>query len=171
MIAPVATRTAGERTCARLHGIAYGSRRIMMSEEAKRNVNKVEWMWLLMVFGNALTALFVIWVGPSHLDEQFARHATLALILGGAFAVPTVFVYQKWNQFRFRTPRPDPENDADLQAAQVWMTTGAMVSSLPMYIGIGFYMFTGNSSVLMILTGISIGILLAFRPAPVFGTA
>jgi len=143
----------------------------MMSEQAKRNVNKVEWLWLLMLLGNAITALFVIWIGPTYMDESFARHATLALIVGGVLTVPTVFVYQKWNQFRFRTPRPDPESEIDLQAAQVWMTTGAMVSSLPMYVGIGFFMFSGNSSVLMILTGISIGILIAFRPAPLFGTA
>ncbi|MBC7780550.1 MAG: hypothetical protein H7125_10670 [Proteobacteria bacterium] len=139
-----------------------------MSDEAQRNVNRVEWMWLLMLFGNVITALFVMWVGPTNLDESFERHATLALLLGAAFAVPTIFVYQKWNQLRYRSPRPDPESDTDLQSAQVWMTTGAMVSSLPMYVGIGFFMFTGNSSVLMILTGISLGILLNFRPAPLF---
>jgi hypothetical protein len=51
------------------------------------------------------------------------------------------------------------------------MTTGAMTSSLPMYVGIGFFMFTGNSTVLMVLTGISLGIMLNFRPATLFGTA
>ena len=48
---------------------------------------------------------------------------------------------------------------------------GAMAGSLPMYVGIGFYMFTGNSSVLMVLTGISLGIMANFRPATLFGTA
>jgi hypothetical protein len=142
-----------------------------MSEEAQRNVNRVEWLWVLMLFGNAITALIVIWIGPTYMDESFQRYTTLALVVGAAFALPTIFVYQKWNQFRYRTPRPDPESDNDLQSAQVWMTTGAMVSSLPMYVGIGFYMFTGNSTVLMVLTGISLGILLNFRPASLFATA
>jgi hypothetical protein len=142
-----------------------------MSEEAQRNVNKVEWLWLLMVLGNVITALLVIWIGPTNLDETYQRFATMALVAGGALALPTIFVYQKWNQFRYRTPRPDPESDNDLQAAQVWMTTGAMTSSLPMYVGIGFFMFTGNSTVLMVLTGISLGIMLNFRPATLFGTA
>ena len=140
-----------------------------MSEQAQRNVNKVEWLWLALLFGNVLTALFVMWWGPTNLDESYGRHTTLALVLGGVLAIPTLFVYQKWNQFRYRTPRPDPESDVDLQAAQVWMTTGAMVSSLPMYVGIGFFMFSGNSTVLLILTGLSLGILVNFRPAPVFG--
>lgn len=142
-----------------------------MSEEAQRNVNKVEWLWVLMLFGHVATALFVMWIGPTNLDESFQRFTMLALVLGGALALPNLFVYQKWNQFRYRTPRPDPENDSDLQSAQVWMTTGAMVSSLPMYVGIGFFMFTGNSTVLMVLTGISLGILANFRPATLFGQA
>lgn len=142
-----------------------------MSEEAQRNVNKVEWMWLLMLLGNAITAMLVIWIGPTNLDESYQRFSTMALVAGGALALPTLLVYQKWNQFRYRTPRPDPESDDDLQSAQVWMTTGAMVSSLPMYVGIGFYMFSGNSTVLMVLTGISLGILMNFRPATLFGSA
>ncbi|MCA3071199.1 MAG: hypothetical protein ING77_16420 [Rhodocyclaceae bacterium] len=142
-----------------------------MSEEAQRNVNKVEWLWLAMLLGNVVAALLVMWIGPTNLDEAYQRYATMALVVGGALALPTLFVYQKWNQFRYRTPRPDPESDDDLQAAQVWMTTGALASSLPMYVGIGFYMFTGNSSVLMVLTGISLGILMNFRPATLFGTA
>ncbi|MBY0439932.1 MAG: hypothetical protein K2W80_17245 [Burkholderiales bacterium] len=141
-----------------------------MSDEAQRNVNKVEWMWLLMLLGNVITALLVIWIGPTNLDETYQRFGTMALVAGGALALPTLFVYQKWNQFRYRTPRPDPESDNDLQAAQVWMTTGALTSSLPMYVGIGFFMFTGNSTVLMVLTGISLGILMNFRPATLFGT-
>jgi hypothetical protein len=142
-----------------------------MSEEAQRNVNKVEWLWLLMLLGNVITAMLVIWIGPTYLDESYQRFSTMALVAGGALALPTLFVYQKWNQFRYRTPRPDPESDDDLQSAQVWMTTGAMVSSLPMYVGIGFYMFSGNSTVLMVLTGISLGIMMNFRPATLFGTA
>lgn len=142
-----------------------------MSEEAQRNVNKVEWLWLLMLLGNVITAMLVIWIGPTNLDESYQRFSTMALVAGGALALPTLFVYQKWNQFRYRTPRPDPESDNDLQSAQVWMTTGAMVSSLPMYVGIGFFMFTGNSTVLMVLTGISLGIMMNFRPATLFGSA
>ena len=142
-----------------------------MSEEAQRNVNKVEWLWLLMLLGNVITAMLVIWIGPTYLDESYQRFSTMALVAGGALALPTLFVYQKWNQFRYRTPRPDPESDDDLQSAQVWMTTGAMASSLPMYVGIGFYMFSGNSTVLMVLTGISLGIMINFRPATLFGTA
>jgi hypothetical protein len=142
-----------------------------MSEEAQRNVNKVEWLWLLMLLGNAITAMLVIWIGPTYLDESYQRFSTMALVAGGALALPTLFVYQKWNQFRYRTPRPDPESDDDLQSAQVWMTTGAMASSLPMYVGIGFYMFSGNSTVLMVLTGISLGIMMNFRPATLFGSA
>jgi hypothetical protein len=141
-----------------------------MSEEAQRNVNKVEWIWLLMLLGNVITAMLVIWIGPTNLDEAYQRFSTMALIAGGALALPTIFVYQKWNQFRYRTPRPDPESDNDLQSAQVWMTTGAMTSSLPMYVGIGFFMFSGNSTVLMVLTGISLGIMMNFRPATLFGT-
>ena len=142
-----------------------------MSEEAQRNVNKVEWLWLLMLLGNVITAMLVIWIGPTNLDESYQRFSTMALVAGGALALPTLFVYQKWNQFRYRTPRPDPESDDDLQSAQVWMTTGAMASSLPMYVGIGFYMFSGNSTVLMVLTGISLGIMMNFRPATLFGSA
>lgn len=142
-----------------------------MSEEAQRNVNKVEWLWLLMLLGNVITAMLVIWIGPTYLDESYQRFSTMALVAGGGLALPTLFVYQKWNQFRYRTPRPDPESDDDLQSAQVWMTTGAMVSSLPMYVGIGFYMFSGNSTVLMVLTGISLGIMMNFRPATLFGSA
>lgn len=142
-----------------------------MSEEAQRNVNKVEWLWLLMLLGNVITAMLVIWIGPTNLDESFQRFSTMALVAGGALALPTMFVYQKWNQFRYRTPRPDPESDNDLQSAQVWMMTGALASSLPMYVGIGFYMFSGNSTVLMVLTGISLGIMMNFRPATLFGTA
>jgi hypothetical protein len=142
-----------------------------MSEEAQRNVNKVEWLWLLMLLGNVITAMLVIWIGPTNLDESYQRFSTMALVAGGALALPTMFVYQKWNQFRYRTPRPDPESDNDLQSAQVWMMTGALASSLPMYVGIGFYMFTGNSTVLMVLTGISLGIMMNFRPATLFGTA
>jgi len=115
--------------------------------------------------------LLVMWIGPTALDESYQRFATMALVAGGALALPTLLVHQKWNQFRYRTPRPDPESDDDLQSAQVWMTTGAMVSSLPMYVGIGFYMFSGNSTVLMVLTGISLGIMMNFRPATLFGTA
>ena len=142
-----------------------------MSEEAQRNVNKVEWLWLLMLLGNVITAMLVIWIGPTYLDESYQRFSTMALVAGGALALPTMFVYQKWNQFRYRTPRPDPESDNDLQSAQVWMMTGALASSLPMYVGIGFYMFSGNSTVLMVLTGISLGIMMNFRPATLFGTA
>jgi hypothetical protein len=142
-----------------------------MSEEAQRNVNKVEWLWLLMLLGNVITAMLVIWIGPTNLDESYQRFSTMALVAGGALALPTMFVYQKWNQFRYRTPRPDPESDNDLQSAQVWMMTGALASSLPMYVGIGFYMFSGNSTVLMVLTGLSLGILMNFRPATLFGTA
>jgi hypothetical protein len=142
-----------------------------MSEEAQRNVNKVEWLWLLMLLGNVITAMLVIWIGPTNLDESYQRFSTMALVAGGALALPTMFVYQKWNQFRYRTPRPDPESDTDLQSAQVWMMTGALASSLPMYVGIGFYMFSGNSTVLMVLTGLSLGILMNFRPATLFGTA
>jgi hypothetical protein len=142
-----------------------------MSEEAQRNVNKVEWLWLLMLLGNVITAMLVIWIGPTNLDESYQRFSTMALVAGGALALPTMFVYQKWNQFRYRTPRPDPESDNDLQSAQVWMMTGALASSLPMYVGIGFYMFSGNSTVLMVLTGISLGIMMNFRPATLFGTA
>jgi len=142
-----------------------------MSEQAQRNVNKIEWLWLLILLGDVIIALLVMWIGPTALDESYQRFATMALVAGGALALPTLLVHQKWNQFRYRTPRPDPESDNDLQSAQVWMTTGAMVSSLPMYVGIGFYMFTGNSSVLMVLTGISLGILMNFRPATLFGTA
>jgi len=142
-----------------------------MTEEAQRNVNRVDWIWALILVGNAITALFVLWIGPTNLDESFQRFSTLALVAGGALALPTIFVYQKWNQFRYRTPKPDPENDDDLQSAQIWMTTGAMVSSLPMYVGIGFFMFTGNSTVLMILTGTSLGIMANFRPATLFGQA
>jgi len=142
-----------------------------MSEEAQRNVNKVEWLWVLMLFGHVATALFVMWLGPTNLDESFQRFTMLALVLGGALALPNMFVYQKWNQFRYRTPRPDPENESDLHSAQVWMTTGAMVSSLPMYVGIGFFMFSGNSTVLMVLTGISLGILANFRPGALFSSA
>ena len=142
-----------------------------MSEEAQRNVNKVEWLWLLMLLGNVITAMLVIWIGPTYLDESYQRFSTMALVAGGALALPTMFVYQKWNQFRYRTPRPDPESDNDLQSAQVWMMTGAVASSLPMYVGIGFYMFSGNSTVLMVLTGISLGIMMNFRPATLFGTA
>ena len=142
-----------------------------MSEEAQRNVNKVEWLWLLILLGNVITALLVMWIGPTHLDESYQRFATMALVVGGALALPTLLVHQKWNQLRYRTPRPDPESHDDLQAAQIWMLTGAMAGSLPMYVGIGFYMFTGNSSVLMVLTGISLGIMANFRPATLFGTA
>ena len=142
-----------------------------MSEEAQRNVNKVEWLWLLMLLGNVITAMLVIWIGPTNLDESYQRFSTMALVAGGALALPTMFVYQKWNQFRYRTPRTDPESDNDLQSAQVWMMTGALASSLPMYVGIGFYMFSGNSTVLMVLTGISLGIMMNFRPATLFGTA
>ena len=141
-----------------------------MSEEAQRNVNKIEWLWLLVLLGDVIIALLVMWIGPTALDESYQRFATMALVAGGALALPTLLVHQKWNQFRYRTPRPDPESDNDLQSAQVWMTTGAMVSSLPMYVGIGFYMFSGNSTVLMVLTGISLGILMNFRPATLFGT-
>ena len=142
-----------------------------MSEEAQRNVNKIEWLWLLILLGDVIIALLVMWIGPTALDESYQRFATMALVAGGALALPTLLVHQKWNQFRYRTPRPDPESDDDLQSAQVWMTTGAMVSSLPMYVGIGFYMFSGNSTVLMVLTGISLGILMNFRPATLFGSA
>ena len=142
-----------------------------MSEEAQRNVNKIEWLWLLVLLGDVIIALLVMWIGPTALDESYQRFATMALVAGGALALPTLLVHQKWNQFRYRTPRPDPESRDDLQAAQIWMLTGAMAGSLPMYVGIGFYMLTGNSSVLMVLTGISLGIMANFRPATLFGTA
>jgi hypothetical protein len=124
-----------------------------------------------MLLSNVITAMLVIWIGPTNLDESYQRFSTMALVAGGALALPTLFVYQKWNQFRYRTPRPDPESDNDLQSAQAWMMTGALASSLPMYVGIGFYMFSGNSTVLMVLTGISLGIMMNFRPATLFGTA
>jgi hypothetical protein len=140
-----------------------------MSEDAQRNVNKVEWLWLLLLLGDAVVAMLVMWIGPINPDEDYRRYATMALVAGGALALPTMFVYQKWNQFRYRTPRPDPENEDDLQCARIWMITGAMTSSLPMYVGIGFFMLSGNSTVLIVLTGISLGILMNFRPATLFG--
>jgi hypothetical protein len=144
-----------------------------MNREAQQQAaNALEWMWIGLLLPVPLMFLMLSLIGP--LGDAAAspwRDWTIAaLVIGFAGALPAYLAYMKFNALRFRAPAIDLARHEDRLLVQRRMVTGCLAAELPFVAGAIFFLMTGNSTVLLMLSGVSVGMQLAFRPGSLIKT-
>ncbi|MFN7754069.1 MAG: hypothetical protein ACK5TE_17560 [Pseudomonadota bacterium] len=141
----------------------------MNEEPGAPQVNALEWMWMALIVGAAGLVLLSIAVGPQAIGAAGRPGRVVGLLGGGLLALPSLFLYSRWRQWRFGSPPPDPGRPADIQRARSLTLLCVVVGGLPLLAGVAFHQLTGDGTVLMVLAGLSLGIMAAFRPGALFG--
>ena len=106
---------------------------------------------------------------PQAVDALGRPGRVVGLLAGGLLALPSLFLYSRWRQWRFGSPAPDPDRPADVARARSLTMLCLAVGELPLIAGVLFHQFTGDGTVMMVLAGLSLGIMAAFRPGALFG--
>jgi len=140
-----------------------------MDDAGTQQVNVLEWMWMALIAGSAGLVMLAMAVGPQATDALGRHGMAIGLLIGGLLALPSLVMYTRWRQWRLGTPAPDPDRPADVQRARSLTLACTLVGELPLIAGVVFYQLTGEGTVLMILAGLALGIMSAFRPGALFG--
>ena len=140
-----------------------------MDASGTQQVNTLEWMWMALIVGAAGFVLLSIAIGPQAVDALGRPGRVVGLLAGGLLALPSLFLYSRWRQWRFGSPAPDPDRPADVARARSLTMLCLAVGELPLIAGVLFHQFTGDGTVMMVLAGLSLGIMAAFRPGALFG--
>jgi len=140
-----------------------------MDESGAQQVNALEWMWMAMITGAAGLVLLSISVGPQALGAAGRLGQVVGLLGGGLLALPSLYLYSRWRQWRFGSPPPDPSRAEELRRARGLTLLCLAVGEAPLVAGVVFHQLTGEGTVMMVLAGLSLGIMAAFRPGALFG--
>jgi len=140
-----------------------------MDASGTQQVNTLEWMWMALIVGAAGFVLLSIAIGPQAVDALGRPGRVVGLLAVGLLALPSLFLYSRWRQWRFGSPAPDPDRPADVARARSLTLLCLVVGELPLIAGVLFHQLTGDGTVMMVLAGLSLGIMAAFRPGALFG--
>lgn len=140
-----------------------------MDESDAQQLNALEWMWMAMITGAAGLVMLSIAVGAQAEGAAGRLGMAVGLVAGGVLALPSLFLYSRWRQWRFGTPPPDPTSAEDLRRARGLTLLCLSVGEVPLVAGVVFHQLTGEGTVMMVLAGLSLGIMAAYRPGALFG--
>lgn len=140
-----------------------------MDESDAQQLNALEWMWMAMITGAAGLVMLSIAVGAQAEGAAGRLGMAVGLVAGGVLALPSLFLYSRWRQWRFGSPPPDPTSAEDLRRARGLTLLCLSVGEVPLVAGVVFHQLTGEGTVMMVLAGLSLGIMAAYRPGALFG--